>query len=317
MKGFETDTDSQLVSFGSVFENIRFITNMNDLSDLSLELRTEDDATIVQWMNVSFEKIGVCVRVVGCFEITIDNVLVDASSTSAYLWVGLSNRETTWFRSDASFTFTHDRTEPMGRPSIEIVSTHPNSISAQFVGYTDFKTETSFEHAFEMECLNEFGRTQEKKTVSPGQCVDFLSLLPDTPYSIVCNVTTVPTGSRKGFTSRILKTPVDPEFVVVTLTIDADTPWVVVFETTHMQRLAVQAKRQTHQYKVKRNSSIQFKFSNEDVKILSISNFNHYQIHVKGTASNVEFSAIDWVVDQTTDMITQRKTLSYTFTNIK
>lgn len=56
-------THQKLVSFGSVFEGVRFVTNMTNAKRIDIQLRTEMDIVLGAWNDVKFESTGMFIRI--------------------------------------------------------------------------------------------------------------------------------------------------------------------------------------------------------------------------------------------------------------
>ena len=292
-----TQSSRGLVSFGSVFEQARFVTNMEDLTCLDIELRTDDDTVLVSWNDVEFERTGLFVRAKGRFELTVDNIRIEKSTTASIYASLTGNGETLRFQTPVTCDFEFDLSEPDGEPDLRTITAHQSNASIQLVGYEDFKTGFPFEYSFHLECVGPDNQSFGSKHVDLKQCVEFNALLPDTPYKTACHVTSVATGARTTFETHRFRTLVDADYVTVHVACEFDSPWEIVFETTHGQRLAFVVKRDDRCYRVRRNSTIKLN-GPTDTHFLSTSNASHYDLRV-GPNSRITYLGFDWTTSFT------------------
>lgn len=300
-------THQKLVSFGSVFEGVRFVTNMTNAKRIDIQLRTEMDIVLGAWNDVKFESTGMFIRIKDRLEITMDMIWVSDQIDQAYLEHNTplcmyalltGSGETIPWQTPVTCEFVFDMSQPNGEPILKTLTTHQSNASVQLVGYNDYKTNFSFDYAFHLDCVAPDGQRVGSADVVPKQCVEFNSLHPDTPYTVNCRVTCVATEVPKVFDTFRFRTLVDTEYVVLHLACEADSPWTVVFETTHNQRLTFLVNKTDVYYKVKRNGPIQLKKS-EKTLLLPTSDTNHYRLHISA-GHVVSYHGFEWVTGERT-----------------
>jgi hypothetical protein len=281
-KNMSTD----IISFGTQFATIQFYTNKRNIINVNFSLRNDvDNAVLVSWNGVQFSTEESRCVIEEVLEIERNSIQSFEIGFPVRMFITIQNEEEETFSTQLAYYFKNDTTDPKGTPHIETIATGTNSGSVRLTGYSDEK-KGLFTNVFHLGCFGPFLEYKnkhifgEKDVVEKGKRVDFHTLLPDTQYFLVCQVTSKATGRYQINMDHSFVTKVDPDYVMLYVSSNQNSKSTIVFETLHSQRLSFLIRHGSHVYSVKRHSLIQIHTLGKPILKLNTDDMNHYQLNV-------------------------------------
>jgi len=289
-------TSRDFISFGTKFSSIQFNTNKRNIQKIHMSIRNAENEPLIVWNDLHFSIHESFCVIKETLEMDINLIIKSIGiGFPVRMFITIENLELQTFSSQLVYYFQNDRTDPKGTPHIETLYTGTNSGSVRITGYTDEKKGLFINH-FHIGCFGPFSEyTNEyvfEELVEMGKRIDFHSLLPNTPYSIMCQVTSNATAKSQITESHTFITKVDPDYIILYISSNHSFPKLsIIFETLHSQRLSFSIAKGSYVYAVKRHSLIQIINTNgKPVLKLNTDDMNHYQLKIhKSTTTSLDY----------------------------